>query len=207
MSSIFGKKDAVAKSWSEMFEEDEEESEREQADLEKKREYNSRTWSQESQKKIPVPAGILTETKSRSSLNASRSRARSSGSPPKAGTSPNENHPLNHRAHRRSPTSKSVSSAKWAELGNKRRNLQPEADKAPTVTKRRSMTVASSRKRPGHTYSGSDFMSWHRRDSREKAHPAYLNQDWRQPKTSLESSSSPDEDDHEWVGGWHNFHM
>jgi serine/threonine protein kinase len=195
MSTIFGKKDTVAKSWSEMFEEDEEESEREQAALEKRREQNSRTWSQESQHKIPVGSGILTETKSQ---NARRNPEKSI-SPSKPSTSPNENDPLSYRVRARRSLIQPVAADKWAALGNKRRNFQSEAEKPTPVTKKRSMTTGSRKK------SGQDYGIWYRRDSREKARPAYLNQDWRQHKTSFDSSA--DEDDHEWVGGWHNFHL
>lgn len=198
MSSIFGKKnDTVAKSWSEMFEEDEEETEREraEADMEAKREYNSRTWSQDSQVKLPVPPGVLTESKSRSSSNARRSRTpKPLAIKPVSGT--NENDPLAWRPKtpRRSP--KEVSVDKWAALGDKRRNFVAEVEtKAPT-TKKRSLTTGS-RKRPGQY-----FDNWHR----QKQRPAFLNQDWRQQKVI---DSSADESEHEWVGGWDDstFHL
>jgi len=205
MSSIFGKhKDSVAKSWSDMFEEDEEESERETA-LRQRREQNARSWSQESQKPIPVPPGILTESKSRSSSNARRSRTPKPLSPVKPGSDSNENDPYGWRAHppppRRSP--KQVPVDKWAALGHKRRNFQSENEAQPVSTKKRSMT-AGSRKRPTH---GFDNHTWHRRDSRTKTRPSYLDQDWRQHNKGVVDSSSADEDDHEWVGGWHNFHL
>lgn len=201
MSMIFGKKhDTVSKSWSEMFEEDEEESEREQAALEKRREQNSRTWSQESQHKVPVRPGILTETKSHSSVNARHnSNTPRAISPAKPGYSPNENDPFAWRTRqvRKAPT-KPVVADKWAALGNKRRNFQSEGEKPAAVTKKRSIT-AGSRRKPGQ-----DNSTAIRRDSRDKSRPAYLNQDWRQHKTSIDSST--DEDDHDWIGGWSIFH-
>jgi serine/threonine protein kinase len=195
MSMIFGrKKDTVAKSWSEMFEEDEEE-----AELEKRREQNSRTWSQESQHKVAVRPGILTETKSHSSINARRNRAdtNKSTSSVKPSGSPNENEPFSFRARARYSPTKAVVADKWAALGIKRRNFHVEPAKPAQVVKKRSMTTES-RKKSVH-----ESGVWHRRDSRDKARPAYLNQDWRQPKTSFDSSA--DEDDLEWVGGWHSF--
>lgn len=197
MSSIFGKKkDTVAKSWSEMFEEDVEESEREQAELDKRHEKNSRTWSQESRTQVTVRPGILTETQSHSSINARQGQPQKAPPPLKSSQSPNENDPFQWRSRaKRSPT-KVVDADKWAALGHKRRNYQPDAAKTPSATKRRSMTTGSRRKTPDHP-------PFPRRDSRDKGRPAYLNQDWRQHKTSFDSSA--DEGD-EWVGGWNEFH-
>jgi serine/threonine protein kinase len=198
MSSIFGKKDTVAKSWSEMIEEDEEEREQSQAQLEARREINSRTWSQDS-RKLPVPAGVLTESKSRSSSNARRSRTPKPLSPTKYSIVQNENDPVGWRARvQRSPPQ--VPADKWAALGEKRRNYHGETDTQAPSTKKRSLTTGS-RKRPANS---SD--NWHRRDSRHaKQHrPAFLDQDWRQSKVV---DSSTDEDDFEWVGGWKTFHL
>jgi serine/threonine protein kinase len=199
MSSVFGKhNDGVAKSWSDMFEEDEEMSELE-AELTQSRGRNSRSWSHESHRRLPVPPGVLSESKSRSSSNARRSRTPRPSMTSKAslgGT--NENEPFAWRARSPGQSSKQGPADKWAALGNRRRNHLPENDGQHMCSKKRSVTVGS-RKRPvsglGHE---------HRRDSRNKQRPAYLNQDWRQQKVI---DSSTDEEDHEWVGGWHNFHL
>lgn len=207
MSSVFGKKgeNTVAKSWSDMFEEDEEDSERE-TDLKLRREHNSRSWSQDSQKRLPVPAGILSESKSRSSSNARRSRTPKPTSPIKASFGVNENDPFAWRARtsRLSPKQEPVD--KWAALGNKRRNPQAEPDNRTSTFKKRSMTTGS-RKRPtnGFGQEQNHNAPWHRRDSRNKARPAYLEQDWRQQRVI--DTSSGDESDQEWVGGWTNFHV
>lgn len=204
MSSVFGKKtDTVAKSWSDMFEEDEEESERE-ADLKLRREHNSRSWSQESQKRLPVPAGILTESKSRSSSNARRSRTPRPLSPVKADQGVNENDPFGWRVRTPRHSPKQAPVDKWAALGNKRRNYQAETETHTWTSKKRSLTTGS-RKRST-TGSGHEHHHnpWHRRDSRNKIRPAYLDQDWRQQRVL---DSSADEDELEWVGGWHNFHL
>jgi len=200
MSSVFGKKkDTVAKSWSDMFEEDEEESERELNELNARRENNARTWSQDSQKQLPVPAGVLTESKSRSSSNARRSRTPRPLAPLKPSVFNNENDPSAWKARtpRRSP--RQVPADKWAALGDKRRNYQGESESTDPVTKKRSMTTGS-RRRPANTYD-----NWHRRDSRHHKHrPAFLDHDWRQQRVI---DLSADESDHEWVGGWHAFHL
>lgn len=205
MSMIFGKKkDTVAKSWSDMFEEDEEESEQDEANLKKRREQNSRSWSQDSQGHAAGHPGILTETKGHSFVNARRTHTHKPESPIKTGVSPNENDPSAWRNHvsKRSP-GKQVDSDKWAALGNKRRNCQPESEKPAMPAKKRSMTTGSRSKKAAHGSSGFDHNTWHRRGSRENL-PAYLNQNWRQHKTSLDSSAD-DDDDHEWVGGWQHF--
>lgn len=198
MSMIFGKqKDVVAKSWSEMFEEDAEESEREEERL-KRHDRNSRTWSHDSRSKAGMRPGVLTETKSRSSVNARRSRTPKPPSPSKAKFSPDENEPVNYQSRpKRSPT-KVVTADKWAALGNKRRNYQADAPRPLVATKRRSMTMGS---RPGRK---PDQRPFYRRDSRDKTRP-YLDQDWRQHKPVFDSST--DEEDQEWVGGWQHFHL
>jgi serine/threonine protein kinase len=205
LSSIFGKKndDVVAKSWSDMFEEDEEESERE-SDLKYRQQHNSRSWSQDSQKRLPVPAGVLTESKSRSSSNACLSRTPKPTSPAKSSFVNNENDPLGWRMRTpRQSSPKQVPADKWAALGNKRRNFHTEREAQTWVPKKRSMT-AGSRKKPssfGHEHHSNP---WQRRDSRNKSRPAYLDQDWRQQRVV---DSSADEDDLEWVGGWQHFHL
>ncbi|KIW20699.1 hypothetical protein PV08_01276 [Exophiala spinifera] len=205
MSSVFGKKnDAVAKSWSDMFEEDEEEWEREaEAELKMRHEQNSRSWSEDSQKGLPVPRGVLTE--SRSSSNARLSRTPRAISPVKTTHASKENDPLGWRGRTARLSPKQVPVDKWAALGDKRRGLPqsgPDGHVSTWSTKKRSFTTGS-RKRPTQVIA-SDHHPMHRRDSRSKARPAYLNQDWRQAKVI---DSSMDEDDHEWVGGWHNFHL
>lgn len=194
MSSVFGKKaDAVAQSWSDMFEEDEE-SEREDAAIRTRREQNARTWSQDSHKQLPVPPGVLVESKSRSSSNARRSQTPKPLSPIKPNET-NENIDPSAWRSRRSP--RQVPADKWSALGEKRRKVPAESEAHSNLTKKRSMTTGS-RKRPVTTID-----TWRRRDSRaNKQRPAFLHQDWRKARVV-----DSDEDDHEWVGGWHNFHL
>ena len=201
MSMIFGKKDTVAKSWSEMFEEDEEESQLDNA-MKSRREQNSRTWSQESKERIAVPAGVLTESKSHSSVNVRRSPAPTVKPPMPVKTphSPNENEPFPwRRTNQRSPV-KQVSPDKWAALGNKRRNIQPESEKPAAPIKKRSMTAESRKKSVTPGFPGPDYSGLPRRGSREKdnrTRPIWMDQDWRQHPKPVVS----DDDDHEWVGG------
>ena len=205
LSSVFGKKsDEVAKSWSDMFEEDEAESERE-TEMKFRREHNSRSWSEDSQKRLPVPPGVLAESKSRSSSNARRSRTPKPTSPVKAHFGVNENDPCGWRMRTPRHSPKLVPADKWAALGNKRRNYQVEPEAQAWSSKKRAMTTGS-RKRSVVGVFGQDSNRdpSFRRESRSKVRPDYLNQDWRQQRVI---DSSADEDDHEWVGGWRNFHL
>lgn len=196
MSMIFGKKDTVAKSWSDMFEEDEEDA------IQSRRDQNSRTWSQESKKRIAVPAGVLTESKSHSSVNVRRSPVPTTKpvSPLKTSYSPNENEPFSWRRPGQRSSVKQVTTDKWAALGKKRRNIQPESEKPATSIKKRSMTTGSRKKSTTFGSSGFDYSGLPRRGSREKdnrTRPIWMDQDWRQHPNPAVS----DEDDHEWVGG------
>jgi len=121
--------------------------------------------------------------------------------------------PFSFRSRRRkSPPSKQqhTASDKWAALGNKRRNFQTAKEGQPTTTKKPSMTMGW-RKEASLGSSGFDYSAWHRRDSRGGARPAWLDQDWRREQHPLPAhkssiDSSTDEED-QWVGGWHAFHL
>lgn len=206
MSQIFGKKDSAAKSWSEMWEEDEEEEERE-ATLRARREMNSRSFSHESDKDVPPVPALPMEHKAPSDLNVqpvSRRTPRKLSPTIKPIVTGGENDPYAWQPktpNKRSP--KQVPMDKWAELGNRRRNpTGPEL--AQPVSKKRSLTQGSaSQKRTG---SSTQEGMWNRRQSRNKSNksrPAYLDKDWRSQKV-IDSS---EDEDHEWVGGWHNFHL
>jgi serine/threonine protein kinase len=196
MASVFGKKkDSVAKSWSDMFEEDDEFDD--EIDFRVRREQNSRTWSQDSQKQLAVPEGVLTESKSRSSSNARRSRTPKPIILAKPTSVPDENEPFSLKPRqdpRRSPRQEPADmTSKWAALGDKRRNFHGEAEGRASTSKKRSMTTGS-RRRPATT-----FDTWRRRDSRstkQPQHPAF-HMDWRKQRVIADS-----DDEHEWVGGF-----
>ncbi|KAF7544619.1 hypothetical protein G7Z17_g9794 [Cylindrodendrum hubeiense] len=52
MSTVFGRKDAVSKSWSDMWDEDEDEEEEREQQMKMLQELNSRTWSHESKEEV-----------------------------------------------------------------------------------------------------------------------------------------------------------
>lgn len=197
MSQIFGKKDTVAKSWSDMWEEDEEEEEEErEVTLRARREINARSFSHASAKDVPPVPPLPMDMKPASALNMQKTPRKVSSH-----SQLNENTPWKPKTPRQD-SPKQVPMDKWAALGTRRRN--PTGPEMPaTVTKKRSLTETSTKKRSGSTVQDP---TWHRRQSRNKStksRPAYLNQDWRQQKV-IDSS---EDEDHEWVGGWHNFHL
>ena len=208
MSSVFGKKkETVAKSWSDLW--DEEESENEGPATKERPRRDSRSWSQENVRELTVRPGILTETKSHSSINVRRTPERKL-SAIKTNGSPNENTPLS--ARRPSPKqSPSRDVDKWAALGNKRRYVEPRKEsQRPSMTKRRSMTMGW-RKDAKSESTGAKQCPWHRRDSRGVEKPAWLQHDWRQhpmPQHRRSNDSlAVEDDDAVWVGGFKDFHL
>ena len=206
ISSVFGKKNTVAKSWSEMWEEDEE-SEHEEAATRSKHASNSRTWSQDSHEEVTVRPGVLTETKSHSSMNIPRCQDFKAPSPVKVNGSPKENFIWTTR-RRSSKTlpSKQTCPDKWSVLGTKRRNPTPAVDPSSILRKKASM---SDNWRSGNvSFNHEHGNNWYRRGSREKSRPAYLNQHWRRDlQQSPQHKSSIDSIENEWVGGWQDFHL
>jgi serine/threonine protein kinase len=222
MSMVFGKKDdGVSKSWSDLWDEEAEESEQEELVMKQRREQNSRSFSHDSQEddvtvrmgdRSPVRPDILSE-KSHSASNIPRLSDFKSASPAKRSNNSDENgmpEGPNVRARKHSPVKQSASD-KWAALGNKRRNYRPAKDSAPAVPKKRSMTM-SWRKDWGLGSSGYEYGVPQKRGSRgpQHGHPAWLEQDWRRDQHPL-SQHKPHYDgadeDLEWVGGWHAFHL
>jgi serine/threonine protein kinase len=192
MSMVFGKKDTVAKSWSDLW--DEEESEQEELAFKERHAQKSRRWSDESEPELTVRPGVLTEAKSHSSINVRRSPESKTLPRQRWIGSPNENEPFGFRGHYQK-YSADKGTDKWAALGKKRRNFQPTKERqVPSATKRRSMT-----------------MGWRRegnhgqRDTRG-GRPPWLNQDWRAQRKEEVSDGYTDEDDTEWVGVF-NLHL
>lgn len=198
MSMVFGKKkDAVAKSWSDLWDEEEGESEQEEQEelaFKDRRAQKSRRWSDESQPELTVRPGVLAEAKSHSSINARRNPESKTLPRQKWIGSPNENEPFGFRGHcQKASAGKNID--KWAALGNKRRNFQPAKEgQAPSATKRRSMT-----------------MGWRREGNHVQrelrgGRPPWLDQDWRAQRKEEVGDRYTDEDDSEWVGVF-NLHL
>jgi hypothetical protein len=144
MSMVFGRKrcDQISKSWSDLWDEEEEESENEDLILQQRHEQNSRSWSQESKREESSPRQTgLYEHKSTAFVNARSQGPKDIPSPsdrssPKGirvpgNSSDGENETPTRsnrfRTFRYSPP-KRANLDKWAALGNKRRNYQPKEE-------------------------------------------------------------------------------
>jgi serine/threonine protein kinase len=235
MSMIFGKKDdGVSKSWSDLWEEEAEESEQEDLLMKQRREQNSRSFSHDSHDshvshishdsqsddvtvrldEPPVRRPEVLSEKSHSASNIPSLSDFKAALPTKQSCSPDENgvfEVATPRVFKYSSLGKSNSSDKWAALGKKRRNYQPAKDSFPAASKKRSVTT-NRRKDWGLNSSGNDAALSYHRSSRGSQHvrPVWLDQDWRRDQHPL-SQHKPvydgADDDLEWVGGWHAFHL
>lgn len=221
LSMVFGKnaKEQISKSWSDLWDEEEEESEIEDLALQQRREQNSRSWSQESQgKRLQAPLAGLREPASAPSADQTHTpvnqptapraiRANSLDVDSDTGTSNSTPRPI------RQPPSPKLSggkSDKWAELGDKRRNCKTRDiyghQRAPN-TSRRDWGLGSS---------GFDQAHRAKRESPRPDRRRYLLQkDWRReavevPKQSPVKHFSYDgslDEDLDLVGGWHDLHL
>jgi serine/threonine protein kinase len=154
LASVFGKKDAVSKSWSDLWDEDIEEEEEEEVEqhIKARQMQNARTWSQESKtEEDTIRCGGVLEPKSSSFVNIMKLNLEDEGSraanndidgdlvadgfffhdlPKKKDASP----PLSPRY---SPPSKRTTFDKWAVLGERRRAYAGSSDseKSPELWK------------------------------------------------------------------------
>lgn len=219
--SVFGKSGAsVSKSWTDLWDEDEEDLEREEA-MKHRRALNARSWSQESKDDDPTlcPTG-LSDLKNFSAVNVRTPSPKSKRSPR---TLDGANDPENDgfffedvtakASPRYSPPSKRTIMDKWAALGNRRRAYQPDS---PSVHSGKKHTNATSW-RDGlgfNVFSGN--MGWGAKDTgREKDQDRILA--WRRDTRTYQQQQKKqppppphridDQGDFEWVGGWHDLHL
>lgn len=214
LSSVFGKKNSsVSKSWTDIYDEDEEDQFLKREDVvDKRREYNSRTWSQESKDNDPtLRRSGLSEIKD-SSANARTQ------SPPQVkrvttdAVSENGVFMFEEAAPRYSPPSKRNSSPaikkdtvrdstpkrsimdKWSALGNRRRQYHNGMESMPE-TSRKMTNTGNWRTGFGlKVFSGSG--GWDKGSRKENADAKV--RDWRRDTQAQTSSESLD--DVEWVG-------
>ncbi|KAL2010435.1 hypothetical protein VTN00DRAFT_6242 [Thermoascus crustaceus] len=227
MSMVFGKNkhDAISKSWSDLW--DEEESENEDLALQQRREQNARSWSQESKDaELPSRPTGLCEQKTSSLVNARSQSPKDVSSPesihssPKSLDSENDAPTRNSRFRtvRYSPPKKS-NLDKWIALGNKRRNYQPKEERSG-LSKQQSMMM-SWRREWGLGSQGFDHGNWDKKDvlaGNDRHRRPFLDKDWRRDafetikpkKANKYSSSGYDgsvDEDLDLVGGWHDLHL
>jgi len=206
MSLVFGKKrDFMSKSWSDLWDEEEEEhaSETENS-YQPKNAFKGKPWTKgTSSSGGSTPRAGLQEMKNPAIVNNSRHR-----SPPGA-------HKYDHRVSehtgfifedhtpatpRYSPPSKRSVLDKWAALGDRRRaQATPERPRqvSPHFT-----STGRKRSRAG---------SWRRNNGFDKQHHSNESGVWERKDWSLSKDwrqhSNNDIGDLEWVGGWHDLHL
>lgn len=230
MASVFGKKrDVISKSWSDLWDEEEEE----QAIAEIENNYlpcggfkkDKPTFQSESGSGVSTPRGGLSEVKNPAVFNNSRSR------------SPKHNrvavdHVSEHTgfvfeehvsaAPRYSPPSKRSIVDKWAALGDRRRGQQQpkqqplQTPQKPTRSPKQTQTIPNSARKRSRTGSWRRPIYWgpsHHENSavfdqqhhHKKDNNWCLSKDWRRHA----EPANDDIGDLEWVGGWNDstFHL
>lgn len=216
LSVVFGRKsdDQISKSWSDLW--DEEESENEDLALQKRREQNSRSWSQEGQgADLSKPLTELRDPESSSLLNARFRNDRSKAAGALASKSLDSVPETASRDFARSSrySSKKNLFDKWAALGDRRRNYQP---RELSMNQRKESNTRSWRRDWGLGSSGFDYGSWFKRNPatrHDHRRRPFLEKDWRRdaverskPKFASDYDGSVDED-LDLVGGWHDLHL
>ena len=224
MSTVFGKKDnAVSKSWSELWDEDEED------EIDSRRAYNGLNWSQESINDDPtIRRGGLSEVKSSSFVNA-RNQSPESKYSSKSADEVNEINDVfgcprsvAHKTQAYSPPSKRSVLDKWAALGNRRRAFNQKVEEKTEVGRKgknsglwgRGFGMKGSSRNVG-TGVGFDGGFWDRKDKlKDTPHSGVKVKDWRRENSphdyhygTRESIDEEDDGDIEWVGGWHDLHL
>lgn len=205
LSSIFGKKDSTfSKSWTDLWDEDEEEVAEHEHALKSRREQNSRTWSQDSRGNDVT----ITGRAALSEINASSTVNYRTASPHQGqATSPHEvdgfvfeDAALPAHSPRYSPPSKRSIMDKWAALGNRRRAANPASEES---NNKKAMS--------GNWRDGLGLKVWSGMSTRsgkftrpQKESVNSKVRDWRQ---ELHVQQPSDSGDLEWVGGWQSLHL
>ena len=214
LSSVFGKKDSsVSKSWTDIYDEDEEDEFMKREEVaDKRREYNSRTWSQESKDNDPtLRRSGLSEIKD-TSANA---RTQSPQQAKRATTdvvSESDVFIFEDTAPRYSPPSKRFSSPalkketireftpkrsimdKWSALGNRRRQYKNGPESLPEMSRKMTNTGNWRTGFGLKVFAGNG--GWDRGYRKENVDAKV--RDWRRETHAQRSRESLD--DVEWVG-------
>jgi len=205
LSMIFGDKSkSESKSWSDLWDEEEESGTDQEDALQSRREHNSRSWSQESKDDDPTirrsglaelknPSFVNTRTRSPNHDGVNADLTNFDAVIQDGGFFFGERAPPT--TPRYSPPSKRGIMDKWAALGNRRRASQ--SNNTPGTAKR--LAMGSWRKEVG-LESGYEGGLWER-----KNHVRGSVKDWRRDVQRQHQHHS--RDDEEWVGGWHDLHL
>ena len=206
LSNIFGKRNnSVAKSWSEIWDEDEEDEFLEhEAVVEKRREHNSRTWSQASKDvdsylhraKISELNGATTESNIQSTKKKDLPKSDAVSdhdvflfeeATPRYSPPPKRNVAQEPQIPERTITKGTGIMDKWAALGNRRRQYKQGAESAPSMPRKRPTNASNWRAGFGlkvfSGYGGGD-----RNNGKETAITKV--QDWRRTQVQRSSRES-----------------
>lgn len=219
MSMVFGKgkPDQVSKSWSDLWDEEEEEEMEMENALKARHEQNSRTWSQDSKDSSKVASAdshrpVLGEVDVSSTANSlpiaigNAKNAQRISSPLKSEVLKENAPPVdgNFRSPRYSPPKRSPLD-KWAALGDRRRNHHSD-EHVSQLSSKLSPKITAWRK--------DSLADGNRRCPFNEPRSELLNRDWRRdppqtikPKKTLPSIPTYDgtlDDDFDWIGGWHD---
>jgi serine/threonine protein kinase len=216
------KQEHAAKSWTELWDEDEEDMMEHGEALNRRRQYNNnRSWSRESEDDDPtIHRSRFSQFKNSSAVYLRRPGPLDNASTTSLGaihehdSSGRRGIPIPKSAPRYSPPSKRTIMDKWAALGNRRRAFQHGNDTA--------VENGGKRANPGNWRSGlglkvfSGNIGWpNARKEKDKGDSKVL--DWRRdmhaqrphqlPPPQQQQQPRDDQGDFEWVGGWHDLHL
>lgn len=224
MSMVFGKgkDDQISKSWSDLW--DEEESENEELMARERQEQRSRAFSNDSEddlSAIRTPGALselnnLPDVNSRSTTPGQHSRG--VAIPARKGENRENEAPLSGQLNssKHSPSNQSIMD-KWAALGNKRRNYNySKPNRSPRLKKQRSMNMNWRKdRRNGSHGSGKSPQAKLVSPRNSQNHQHFLEHDWRRdPFQTIKPKKNPvpvshydDNDEFDWIGGWHDLHI
>lgn len=208
------KQEHVSKSWTDLWDEDEEDMMEQEEALSHRRQYNSRSWSQESKDDDPtIRRSCLSELKTSAAVNSGTPNPILNSSMTSLdGVTQNgpRGIPIPKSTPRYSPPSKRTIMDKWAALGNRRRACQPVNDNSVETSGKRT-NAGSWRNGLGlKVFSGN--LGW-ANERKEKDKCDGKVQDWRRDIHPQRQQHQPpldqrdDPGDFEWVGGWHDLHL
>lgn len=219
MSMVFGKgkSEQVSKSWSDLWDEEEEL----EHELKARHDQNARTWSQDS-KNVDAEARppVLGEIDPASLGNSGPAAAPPSSeqksvpipAPRRSPGAMMENQPPAEghlQSPRYSPPKQSPLMDKWAALGDKRRNHHPGENDPPRLKNQYAGNMAWRKDAAVNSPKNRGVHSEYRND--------LLSRDWRRdPFQTIKANKNPPpvsryggalDDDFDWIGGWDDVHV
>ena len=224
LHAIFShRSNGVSKSWTDIWDEDEEGLVEHEEALQLRREHNARSWSQESRDDdLTYGKPGLSELKNSSALNSrTHSPSHNQSSPSVASNhgdgdfvfedvvdlqlTPRYSPPV--KRHDSPPARRSIMD-KWAALGNRRRNFQDnDGDVTPQANRWKPLTSGSWRDGLGLKALSSSY-GW-KADKKVRGGTSRSRmRNWRRDgHVSEEKEGDESVTDFEWVGGWRDLHL